>query len=96
MDPADWRVPSGLIKEMQPVGKDERRAMIVLALLVLCGDSRLSAGRRDMAALTSTGPDPIQWTRELSRSALEFYLSLAYHGRRKLRVDIERVRMLAS
>jgi len=44
--PADLRVPSGVVKEMPPVRKDERRAMIVLALLELCGDGRLSADCR--------------------------------------------------
>ena len=44
--PADLRRPSGVVKEMPPVWKDERRAMIVLALLEVRGDGRLSAGRR--------------------------------------------------
>src|SRR5678816_3151801 len=51
--PADLRIPSGVVKEMQPVRKDERRAMIVLALLELCGDGRLSADCRHSKERTS-------------------------------------------
>ena len=42
--PADLRRPSGVVDEMFPVRKDERRSMIVLSALELCGDGWLATG----------------------------------------------------
>ena len=44
--PADLRHPSGVIDKVFPVRKDERRSMIVLSGLELCGGGWLAAGRR--------------------------------------------------
>jgi hypothetical protein len=44
--PADLRRPSGVIDEVFPIRKDERRSMIVLSGLELCDDGGLTTGRR--------------------------------------------------
>ena len=46
MYPADLRRPSGVVEEVFPVRKDERRSMIVLSDLELCGGGWLATGRR--------------------------------------------------